>query len=350
MFGFLKKGGAKPEEAPKATTAVQSPSASPVAAPAASSTPEAAKRSWTERLKAGLARTRQQLGGGLAGLLGRRKIDEDLLEELETTLLMADCGVEATTHLLDELRRRWKRDKLETGDQLQAVLAESLLKILSPLEQPLQISGHRPYIIMIAGVNGSGKTTSIGKLAKWLQGQGKSVLLAAGDTFRAAAREQLVTWGERNGVTVIAQEGGDPAAVIFDAINAARARNIDVVLADTAGRLPTQLHLMEEIAKVRRVVAKAEPSGPHEVLLVLDANIGQNALQQVKAFDAAIGVTGLVLTKLDGTAKGGVVAAIARQSPKPLRFIGVGEGIDDLQPFRAKDFVDALFDTNNRAA
>jgi fused signal recognition particle receptor len=347
MFGFLKKAGAKPEEAPKATTAAEP---APVAAVEPPKGPEAPKRSWTERLKAGLSRTRQQLGGGLAGLFSRRKIDEDLLEELETTLLMADCGVEATTHLLDELRRRWKRDKLETGDQLQAVLAESLLQILAPLEQPLELTSHRPYIIMIAGVNGSGKTTSIGKLAKWLQGQGKSVLLAAGDTFRAAAREQLVTWGERNGVTVIAQDGGDPAAVIFDAINAARARGIDVVLADTAGRLPTQLHLMEEIAKVRRVVAKAEPSGPHEVLLVLDANIGQNALQQVKAFDAAIGVTGLILTKLDGTAKGGVVAAIARQSPKPLRFIGVGEGIDDLQPFRAKDFVDALFDNGNRAA
>jgi fused signal recognition particle receptor len=344
MFGFLKKAGAKPEAAPKANTA-------PEPAPAtAAEAAEAPKRSWGDRLKAGLARTRQQLGGGLAGLFSRRKIDEDLLEELETTLLMADCGVEATTHLLTELRRRWKRDKLETGDQLQAVLAESLLQILAPLEQPLELTSHRPYIIMIAGVNGSGKTTSIGKLAKWLQGQGKSVLLAAGDTFRAAAREQLVTWGERNGVTVIAQDGGDPAAVIFDAINAARARGIDVVLADTAGRLPTQLHLMEEIAKVRRVVTKAEPSGPHEVLLVLDANIGQNALQQVKAFDAAIGVTGLILTKLDGTAKGGVVAAIARQSPKPLRFIGVGEGIDDLQPFRAKDFVDALFDTGGRTA
>jgi fused signal recognition particle receptor len=340
MFGFLKKSGAKPEEAPQATTAEQ---------PAAAA-PAAPKPSWAERLKAGLARTRQQLGGGLASLFGRRKIDEELLEELEATLLMADCGVEATTHLLTQLRQRWKRDKLETGDQLQAALAEALLQVLAPLEQPLQLTSHKPYIIMIAGVNGSGKTTSIGKLAKWLQGQGKTVLLAAGDTFRAAAREQLVTWGDRNGVTVIAQDGGDPAAVIFDAINAARARGIDVVLADTAGRLPTQLHLMEEIAKVRRVIAKAEPSGPHEVLLVLDANIGQNALQQVKAFDAAIGVTGLILTKLDGTAKGGVVAAIARQTPKPLRFIGVGEGIDDLQPFRARDFVDALFEGNDRGA
>ncbi len=339
MFGFLKKPGASPDAAQQATTAQ----------PGDSEATPAPKRSWTERLKAGLARTRQQLGGGLASLFSRRKIDEDLLEELETTLLMADCGVEATTHLLTQLRQRWKRDRLETGEQLQAALADELHALLAPLEKPLQIGTQSPFIIMVAGVNGSGKTTSIGKLARWLQAQGKSVLLAAGDTFRAAAREQLVTWGERNGVTVIAQESGDPAAVVFDAIQAARARGIDVVLADTAGRLPTQLHLMEEIAKVRRVIAKAEPSGPHEVLLVLDANIGQNALQQVKAFDSAIGVTGLIVTKLDGTAKGGVIAAIARQTPKPLRFIGVGEGIDDLQPFEARSFVEALFEEGPRS-
>ncbi|WP_418333209.1 signal recognition particle-docking protein FtsY [Pseudothauera hydrothermalis] len=331
MFGFLKKSGK-----PNGTD-------TPAAAQAQADADAAPRPSWAERLKAGLSRTRAQFSGGLSSLFDRRKIDEDLLEELETTLLMADCGVEATTHLLDELRRRWKRDKLETAEELQQALADALRDMLAPLEQPLQVEGHRPFIIMIAGVNGAGKTTSIGKLAKYFQAQGKSVLLAAGDTFRAAAREQLVTWGERNHVTVIAQDGGDAAAVIFDAINAARARKIDVVLADTAGRLPTQLHLMEEIAKVRRVIAKADPSAPHEVLLVLDANIGQNALAQVKAFDGAIGVTGLVLTKLDGTAKGGVVAAIARQCPKALRFIGVGEGIDDLQPFRAREFVDALF-------
>ncbi|WP_298600131.1 signal recognition particle-docking protein FtsY [Zoogloea sp.] len=357
MFGFLKKtlkgGGtpapdsaadtpAAPDAAPETLVAPPAPAA-PAPVAAAPAAPVDKKRSWMDRLRAGLSRTREQIGGGLSSLFSRRKIDEELLEELETTLLMADCGVEATAHLLKELRLRWKRDKLETADQLQGALAEGLLSILAPLEQPLEITGHKPYIIMIAGVNGSGKTTSIGKLAKHFQNQGKSVLLAAGDTFRAAAREQLMTWGERNGVAVIAQESGDPAAVVFDAINAAKARNIDIVLADTAGRLPTQLHLMEEIAKVRRVVQKAEPSGPHEVLLVLDANIGQNALQQVKAFDAAIGVTGLVVTKLDGTAKGGVVAAIARQCPKPLRFIGVGEQIDDLQTFRAKEFVDALF-------
>ncbi|MDX9885829.1 signal recognition particle-docking protein FtsY [Thauera sp.] len=335
----------QPESVVEALAAPESRSApAPELVPGLVAPAAAPKKSWTDRLKAGLARTRQQLGGGLASLFGLRKIDEDLLEELESTLLMADCGVDATQHLIDDLRRRWKRDHLETADQLQQALADGLHEIIAPLEEPLSIEGHQPFIIMIAGVNGSGKTTSIGKLAKYFQAQGKSVLLAAGDTFRAAAREQLMTWGERNNVTVVAQDGGDSAAVIFDAINAARARKIDVVLADTAGRLPTQLHLMEEIAKVRRVVAKADPTGPHEVLLVLDANIGQNALTQVKAFDKAIGVTGLVVTKLDGTAKGGVLAAIARQCPKPLRFIGVGEGIDDLQPFKAREFVDALFE------
>ncbi len=317
MFGFLKKDGAAEERKP----------------------------SWAERLKAGLAKTRNQLGGQLSGLFRRAKIDDELLEELESTLLMADCGIEATQWLLAELKSRVKQHRLETPDQLREALAELLENLLSPLEQPLDLSSHQPFIIMIAGVNGAGKTTSIGKLAKHFQDHGKSVLLAAGDTFRAAAREQLTEWGRRNDVTVIAQESGDPAAVVFDAIAAARARNIGVVMADTAGRLPTQLHLMEEIAKVRRVIQKAEPSGPHEVLLVLDANIGQNAIQQVKAFDKAIGVSGLVITKLDGTAKGGVLAAIARQCPKPVRFIGVGEGIDDLQPFRAKEFVDALFES-----
>jgi fused signal recognition particle receptor len=311
MFGFLKKT----EEA-------------------------AAGPSWTERLKAGLARTRGQIGG----LFRRGRIDDDLLEELESTLLMADCGVDATQWLLAELKAAVRRDKLETAEQLRQALVELLTGLLKPLEQPLDVSARKPFIIMIAGVNGAGKTTSIGKLARHFQNQGKSVLLAAGDTFRAAAREQLAEWGRRNDVTVVAQESGDPAAVIFDAIGAAKARGIDVVLADTAGRLPTQLNLMEEIAKVRRVIQKAEPSGPHEVILVLDANIGQNAIAQVKAFDKAAGVTGLVVTKLDGTAKGGVLAAIARQCPKPIRYIGVGEGIDDLQPFRVAEFVDALFE------
>ena len=304
-------------------------------------------KSWRERLKAGLARTRDTLNTPVSELFSRAKVDEQLLEDLEAALLMADCGVEATAALLDALRARVKKDRIEDPAALRAVLKDALRTLLAPLESPLVVDGARPFVIMIAGVNGAGKTTSIGKLTRHFHTAGRTVLLAAGDTFRAAAREQLVAWGERNGVTVVAQDGGDPAAVVFDAVSAARARGIDVVLADTAGRLPTQLHLMEEIAKVRRVIAKADATAPHEVLLVLDATIGQNAVAQVKAFDKAIGVTGLVLTKLDGTAKGGVLAAIARQCPKPVRFIGVGEGIDDLQPFRAGEFVDALFDSGN---
>ncbi|MBU3696074.1 signal recognition particle-docking protein FtsY [Dechloromonas sp.] len=329
MFSFLKKNKPEPEA-----------QAAQVAAPA----DEAPKLSWRERLFKGLAKTRAQWGGKLKTIFSRGKVDDELLEELETLLLTSDVGIEATTHLLDELKKAAKRDKLDTPEAIQKALATALLDTLKPLEKPLDVSTHKPFVIMIAGVNGAGKTTSIGKLAKYFQNQGKSVLLAAGDTFRAAAREQLQTWGERNNVTVISQESGDPAAVIFDAISAAKARGIDIVLADTAGRLPTQLHLMEEIAKVRRVIQKIDPQGPHETLLVLDANIGQNALQQVKAFDKAINVTGLVVTKLDGTAKGGVVAAIARQCPKPIRFIGVGEQIDDLRPFSAQDFVDAMFE------
>ena len=331
MFGFLKKKGG--DAAAESATA----------ASAQADTESGPALSWRERLFGGLARTRAQLGGKLKSIFSRGKVDDELLEELETLLLTSDVGLEATQHLLEALQARAKKDKLETPEAIQAALSDAMVELLAPLEQPLSVEAHKPYVIMIAGVNGAGKTTSIGKLAKYFQSQGKSVLLAAGDTFRAAAREQLMTWGERNNVTVIAQESGDPAAVVFDAIAAARARQIDIVLADTAGRLPTQLHLMEEIAKVRRVIQKADPSGPHEVLLVLDANIGQNALAQVKAFDKAIQVTGLVLTKLDGTAKGGVIAAIARQCPKPIRFIGVGEGIDDLRPFVARDFVDAIF-------
>ena len=330
MFGFLKKSAGTADKTLES-------------APAASAESAAPQLSWRERLKAGLARTRSQFGGKLKSIFSRGKVDEELLEELEALLLTSDVGMEATQHLLDELKARAKRETIDTPEGIQNALADILHELLLPLEKPLDISAHRPYIIMIAGVNGAGKTTSIGKLAKHFQSQGLSVLLAAGDTFRAAAREQLQTWGARNNVTVISQESGDPGAVIFDAISAAKARGIDIVLADTAGRLPTQLHLMEEIAKVRRVIQKADPSGPHETLLVLDANFGQNALQQVIAFDKSIAVTGLVITKLDGTAKGGVIAAIARQCPKPIRFIGIGEGIDDLRPFVARDFVDALF-------
>lgn len=336
MFSFLKK---KDKPAELSMTEAAEPTASAHAATVAA-TPTAT--SWRDRLKTGLARTRAALTTPLGELFSRNRIDEALLEDLETTLLTADCGIDATQWLLDELKSAVKKNKLENPSELRQVLADRLTTLLTPLEQPLDVTAHKPFIVMIAGVNGAGKTTSIGKLAKHFQKQGKSVLLAAGDTFRAAAREQLKTWGERNGIAVIAQESGDPAAVVFDAISAARARNIDIVLADTAGRLPTQLHLMEEIAKVRRVIQKIDPTGPHEVLLVLDANIGQNAVQQVKAFDQSIHVTGLVLTKLDGTAKGGVLAAIARQCPKPVRFIGIGEGIDDLQPFRVDEFVEAL--------
>jgi fused signal recognition particle receptor len=294
--------------------------------------------SWAARLKAGLARTRDVLNTPVSELFVRRKIDEALYEELETALVQADCGVAAAQDLVSKLRK----SKAEDGEALKRALKDAVAELLSPLERKLDLSRPKPLVIMIAGVNGSGKTTSIGKLAHWLQLQGKSVMLAAGDTFRAAAREQLVVWGARNNVPVIAQESGDPGAVVFDALAAARARNIDVVIADTAGRLPTQLHLMEEIKKVKRVAAKALEGAPHEVLLVLDANTGQNSLTQVRAFDAALGLTGLILTKLDGTAKGGVVCAIAKEKPVPLLFVGVGEGIDDLRPFVAGDFAEAL--------
>ena len=297
------------------------------------------KGGWASRLKSSLART----GGQIADLFGRGgRIDDELYEDLETILITADAGMDATRFLMAELRHQVKERRLTEPAQVRQALAECLHKLLAPLARPLETGAHRPFIILMCGVNGAGKTTSIGKLAKHFQDQGKSVLLAAGDTFRAAAREQLITWGERNGVSVIAQQSGDPAAVIYDAVQAAQARNIDVVLADTAGRLTTQAHLMEEIRKVKRVVTKAMPDAPHEVLLVLDANTGQNALSQVKAFDQALGVTGLVLTKLDGTAKGGVIAAIAKAHPIPVRFIGVGEGLDDLRPFVAEEFVAAL--------
>ena len=298
--------------------------------------------SWAARLKNGLARTREVLNTPVSELFVRRRVDESLFEDLETALLQADCGVSATEWLITSLREKARKQKIEDGETLKGALKDSLVELLSPLEKKLEIGRAKPYVLMIAGVNGSGKTTSIGKLAKWLQSEGKSVMLAAGDTFRAAAREQLVAWGERNNVPVIAQTTGDPGAVVYDALGAARARGTDVVIADTAGRLPTQLHLMDEIRKVKRVATKAQADAPHEVLLVLDANTGQNAIAQVKAFDDALGLTGLVLTKLDGTAKGGVVCAIARERPVPLLFVGVGEDIDDLRPFVAREFAEAL--------
>ncbi|WP_345812778.1 signal recognition particle-docking protein FtsY [Paraburkholderia sp. PREW-6R] len=296
------------------------------------------KRSWLTRLKTGLSKTSSSLTGIFVGT----KIDEDLYEELETALLMSDAGIDATEFLLESLREKVRTERLTEPQQVKAALRALLIELLKPLEKSLMLGHAQPLVMMIAGVNGAGKTTSIGKLAKHLQSFNQSVLLAAGDTFRAAAREQLAIWGQRNNVTVVSQESGDPAAVIFDAVGAARARKIDVMMADTAGRLPTQLHLMEELRKVKRVIGKAMDGAPHEVLLVIDANTGQNALAQVKAFDDALGLTGLVVTKLDGTAKGGILAAIARQRPIPVYFIGVGEKVEDLQPFSAEEFSDAL--------
>ena len=299
-----------------------------------------AKKSWLTRLKTGLAKT----GSSITGVFVNTKIDEDLYEELEAALLMSDAGVDATEYLLGALREKVKTGRLTDPQQVKSALHDLLVELLKPLEKSLMLGRAQPLVMMITGVNGAGKTTSIGKLAKHLQSFDQSVLLAAGDTFRAAAREQLAVWGERNNVTVVQQESGDPAAVIFDAVSAARARKIDVMMADTAGRLPTQLHLMEELKKVKRVISKAHDGAPHEVLLVIDANTGQNALTQVKAFDDALGLTGLIVTKLDGTAKGGILAAIARQRPVPVYFIGVGEKVEDLQPFSAVEFADALFD------
>jgi fused signal recognition particle receptor len=297
-------------------------------------------QSWLDRLKRGLQKT----GSQLTGLFARTTIDEAFFEELESALISADAGIDASAKLLERLRARAKKERIESPATLKQALAAEVAKMLEPLERSFAPTTHKPFVIMVAGVNGAGKTTSIGKLAKYFQSAKLSVLLAAGDTFRAAAREQLTEWGERNNVTVISQEGGDPAAVVFDAIQSARARGIDIVIADTAGRLPTQLHLMEELKKIKRVIAKADPSAPHAIWVVLDANTGQNTLNQVKAFDDALGLTGLILTKLDGTAKGGVVAAIACARPVPLVFIGVGEGIDDLRPFSAMEFAQALLD------
>ena len=306
---------------------------------------EEPKLSWAARLKQGLTKSRDKMAKSLAGVFGGGQIDEDLYEELETVLITSDMGMEATEYLMKDVRDRVSLKGLKDGNELRGALKDALYDLIKPLEKPLVLPETKePFVIMLAGINGAGKTTSIGKLAKYFQAQGKSVLLAAGDTFRAAAREQLQAWGERNNVTVISQTTGDSAAVCFDAVQAAKARGIDIVLADTAGRLPTQLHLMEEIKKVKRVLQKAMPDAPHEIIVVLDANIGQNAVNQVKAFDEALGLTGLIVTKLDGTAKGGILAALASDRPVPVRYIGVGEGIDDLRPFNAKVFVDALLD------
>ena len=304
-----------------------------------SPTPE--KTGWLSRLKKGLERTRVNI----VGLFSGGVVDDALFDELEIALIGADVGVATTMELLDALRRRVKLAGLKTPAEVRDALRDELTQRLTPCEGSLKFDAARPLVMMVAGVNGAGKTTSIGKLAHWLADRHKSVLLAAGDTFRAAAREQLAIWGSRNNVEVIQQASGDPAAVVFDAVQAARARGIDVLIADTAGRLPTQLHLMDELKRVKRALDKAMPGAPHEIILVLDGTNGQNVLAQVRAFDEAIGLTGLVITKLDGTAKGGVLAAIARErrdAPIPILFIGVGEKLGDLQPFLAKEFADAL--------
>lgn len=377
LFSFFKR---KPKDAPPAPSPAAQPvaPAAPASAPSApapntpSSSPgaenvahlavqaantataapekEAAPRQgWVEKLKTGLKKTSSALSQVFTG----QKIDDDLFEQLEEALLLSDAGTAATAHLLQVVQAKVKEEKPESPYQIQGYLITAFWDLLRDLERPLEIGEHQPTVMMIAGVNGAGKTTTIGKLTKHLSDAGQSVILAAGDTFRAAAREQLSVWADRNSVEIISQEGGDPAAVSFDAVAAGKARQKDVVMIDTAGRLPTQLHLMEEIKKVKRVIAKADASAPHEVLLVIDGNTGQNALAQVKAFDEALGLTGLVITKLDGTAKGGVVAAIAmwarqrqqaQPSAKPLAvyFIGVGEGIEDLQTFRANEFAQAM--------
>jgi fused signal recognition particle receptor len=375
MFSFFrKKPPAPPPPAPVAAPAVQvepvtSPAVAPVAAPSPAPAPAPApapppatsggligkalvaplvipvtpaippeRQGWMDRLSAGLRKTSSSISQVFTGAT----IDDALYEELETALLLADTGVAATEFLLGEVKRKVASSGATRPVQAKNILVDALTTLLRPLERQLTIGEHQPTVIMVAGVNGAGKTTSIGKLTKHLADSGETVLLAAADTFRAAAREQLAVWADRNKVEIVSQEGGDPAAVSFDAVSAGKARRKGVVIVDTAGRLPTQLHLMEELRKIKRVVAKAEASAPHEVLLVIDGNTGQNALQQVKAFDAALGLTGLIVTKLDGTAKGGMLAAIAQEKPVPVYFIGVGEKLEDLETFSAREFALAL--------
>ena len=297
-----------------------------------------ARTSWTQRLRAGLRKTSASIAAAFTGT----RIDETLYEELESALVLADAGVKATHHLLEDLRRRVREQRISDPAGVRAILVDALAEMLAPLEKTLVIGKESPTVMMVVGVNGAGKTTSIGKLTRHLSYRGASVLLAAADTFRAAAREQLGVWADRNTVEIISQQGADPAAVSYDAVSAGRARGKDVVLVDTAGRLPTQLHLMEELKKIKRVIAKADPGAPHEVLLVIDGNTGQNALAQVRAFDEALQLTGLIITKLDGTAKGGVLAAIARERPVPVYFIGVGEKLEELETFNAREFAQAL--------
>ncbi|HEJ2262301.1 signal recognition particle-docking protein FtsY [Pseudomonas aeruginosa] len=334
-----------PVAQPEPILAAEPEPVAPLAAAPAVSEP-ATRPGFFARLRQGLSKTSASIGEGMASLfLGRKEIDDDLLDDIETRLLTADVGVEATTLIVQNLTKRVARKELADSGALYKALQEELASLLRPVEQPLQVDVARePYVILVVGVNGVGKTTTIGKLAKKLQLEGKKVMLAAGDTFRAAAVEQLQVWGERNRIPVIAQHtGADSASVIFDAVQAAKARGIDVLIADTAGRLHTKDNLMEELKKVRRVIGKLDETAPHEVLLVLDAGTGQNAINQAKQFNLAVELTGLALTKLDGTAKGGVIFALAKQFGLPIRYIGVGEGIDDLRTFEADAFVQALF-------
>jgi len=336
MFGFKKNKSDKPEAAPAAASNSEKSSPENL---------DSTKSGLFGRLKSGLSSTRSGLTSGLSDLvLGKKTIDDGVLDEIETLLLTSDVGVEATQEIVSDLTNRVNRNQLADADALFSALREDMATILAPSSAPLEVdSSRQPYVILMVGINGAGKTTTIGKLAKKFQYEGKSVMLAAGDTFRAAAVEQLQEWGKRNDVTVVAQHAGaDTASVIFDALQSAKSRGIDVLIADTAGRLHTQSNLMEELKKVRRVIAKLDESAPHEVMLVLDAGIGQNAVVQAEQFRDAVGVSGITLTKLDGTAKGGVIFAVAKRLGLPIRFIGVGEGIDDLRPFEPNEFVDAL--------
>ena len=357
MFSFFKKKSPPaPVAAASAADATENPAQAPaIAQPLPSggligsalvipidipdpAAPPPERQKWLDKLKAGLGKT----ASSISGVFGGNVIDEALYEDLEGALLMADAGVPATEFVLAELRRKAATSGVTHPVALKNILIATLSDLLAPLQKPLVIGQHTPTVIMVAGVNGAGKTTSIGKLTRHLSASHAKVLLAAADTFRAAAREQLTVWADRNTVEIISQDGADPAAVSFDAVSAGKARGKDVVLIDTAGRLPTQLHLMEELKKIKRVIQKAESSAPHEVLLVIDGNTGQNAVTQVKAFDDALGLTGLIVTKLDGTAKGGVLAAIARERPIPVYFIGVGEQLDELETFNAREFAQAL--------
>jgi fused signal recognition particle receptor len=339
MFSWFKKKSPEVASAPVAAAPAPVPAPQPaLAPPAPASAPAPERRTWLDKLKNGLRKT----GNSIATVFTGTRIDDALYEELEAALLMADAGVKATEALLEELKRRVKETKATETAAVKTLLVDCVADALQRLQKPLMIGQATPTVIMVAGVNGAGKTTSIGKLTRHLSNQGASVLLAAADTFRAAAREQLAVWADRNTVEIISQEGADPAAVSFDAVSAGLARGKDVVISDTAGRLPTQLHLMDELKKIKRVIGKAQAGAPHEVVLVVDGNTGQNALSQVKAFDDALELSGLIVTKLDGTAKGGMLLAIAQERPVPVYFVGVGEKLEDLETFDAREFAQAL--------